>query len=102
MPPCEDPNFACPPLYFIHRGQLDPSRDNTSIITEILALRLEQAQMHGFDSFAAYATADTMAQTTDSVMDLLLKVPAPLELCSACCIVLCDPCALSLSCVVMF
>ena len=30
--------------------------------------------MHGYESFAAYATADTMAKTTASVMDLLLKV----------------------------
>jgi Zn-dependent oligopeptidase len=30
--------------------------------------------MHGYESFAAYATADTMAKTTDAVMELLLKV----------------------------
>jgi Zn-dependent oligopeptidase len=57
-----------------YRGQLDSSRDNAPLIKEILTLRLEQAQLHGYESYAAYATADSMAKTTESVMELLLKV----------------------------
>jgi peptidyl-dipeptidase Dcp len=53
------------------RGELDASRDNLSIIQEILKLREEQAQMHGYANFATYATADTMAGSPSAVMNLL-------------------------------
>ena len=43
------------------RGELDLSRDNKAIAIEILAERTEQARMHGYPSYACYATADTMA-----------------------------------------
>jgi len=53
------------------RGELDASRDNLYIIQEILKLREEQAQMHGYANFASYATADTMAGSPSAVMNLL-------------------------------
>jgi peptidyl-dipeptidase Dcp len=59
------------------RGQLDPSRDNASIIQRILILRNQQAIMHGYRNFAEYSTADTMAKTSDAVMELLLRVWEP-------------------------
>jgi len=56
------------------RGELDPARDNHPIMKEILELRAEQAQMHGYASFADYQTADTMAQRPARVMELLENV----------------------------
>ena len=48
------------------RGELDSNRDNLAIAKQILILRAEQAKMHGYKSFADYATADTMAGENDS------------------------------------
>ena len=59
------------------RGQLDPARDNLSLAKEILLLRCDQAQLHGYESFAAYQTADTMAQAPAKVMELLERVWGP-------------------------
>ena len=59
------------------RGELDPKRDNRPLAIEILKKRSEQAKMHGYENFAAYATADTMAGTPDAVMELLERVWAP-------------------------
>jgi peptidyl-dipeptidase Dcp len=56
------------------RGELDPKRDNLAVARAILALRAEQAKMHGYETFGHYATADTMAGTPDRVMELLEKV----------------------------
>jgi peptidyl-dipeptidase Dcp len=47
---------------------------------EILAKRSQQAAMHGYDSYAAFATADTMAGTPDAVMELLERVWTPAKL----------------------
>ena len=55
-------------------GQLDSSRDNSSIIQRILILRNEQAKLHGYENFAAYSTSDTMAKSPDAVSSLLEKV----------------------------
>mmetsp|Transcript_16615 Transcript_16615/g.15969 ORF Transcript_16615/g.15969 Transcript_16615/m.15969 type:complete len:733 (-) Transcript_16615:185-2383(-) len=62
------------------RGELDDSRDCKKIAIEILAERAEQAKMHGYNSYAAYATADTMAGSPAAVMDLLERVWAPAKL----------------------
>jgi peptidyl-dipeptidase Dcp len=48
-----------------------PARDNRAVAMEILALRSEQARMHGYDNYAAFSTADTMATNPDKVMELL-------------------------------
>lgn len=53
------------------RGELDPSRDNLCIARRILQLRARQAEMHGYSSYAEYATADTMAGRPERVMELL-------------------------------
>ena len=50
---------------------------NTAIIQEIIALRLEQANLHGFASYADYALSDTMAGTQGAVSELLMKVWTP-------------------------
>jgi hypothetical protein len=46
------------------RGELDPARDNRSLVREILSLRTEQTKMHGYKNYAEYATADTMVGDT--------------------------------------
>ena len=59
------------------RGQLDDARDNLEIAKEILLLRCEQAALHGYSTFAAYQTADTMAGAPERVMELLERVWEP-------------------------
>ena len=56
-----------------HRG----ANDNTPLIREIVALRAEQAQLLGYDNFAAYRLDDSMAKTADAVENLLLQVWGP-------------------------
>jgi peptidyl-dipeptidase Dcp len=45
------------------RGEHAGATDNREVAAEILALRLEQARLHGYASYADYALADTMAGT---------------------------------------
>ncbi|ETW08640.1 hypothetical protein H310_01176 [Aphanomyces invadans] len=59
------------------RGELTPGRDNNPIAVRILELRIAQAKMHGFNTFAEYQTSDTMAKTPAAVMDLLERVWVP-------------------------
>lgn len=59
------------------RGELDAGRDNIAIAKQILILRSEQARMHGYKTFADYATADTMAGSPAAVSELLERVWAP-------------------------
>jgi len=62
---------------WVSRGLMSPERDNVAVVREILSLRLEQARLHGHETFAQYATADTMARTPKAVMDLLQRVWVP-------------------------
>ena len=59
------------------RGEHAGATDNREVAAEILALRLEQARLHGYASYADYALADTMARTRDAVTSLLMQVWAP-------------------------
>ena len=45
--------------------------DNTPIITQLLKLRLEAAQMLGFDNFAEFSLATKMADTPKQVIEFL-------------------------------
>lgn len=56
------------------RGENAGATDNRPIIAKIMALRLEQAQIHGYKSYADYALADTMAGTQDAVNNLIKEV----------------------------
>jgi peptidyl-dipeptidase Dcp len=56
---------------WVERGAHDGGHDNRPVVREILALRREQAQLHGHDTYADYALADTMAQTRTAVARLL-------------------------------
>ena len=52
-------------------GELDASRNNLEVAKQILTLRVQQAQMHGYENYAQYALADTMAGHPSKVMELL-------------------------------
>jgi peptidyl-dipeptidase Dcp len=59
------------------RGEHAGETDNRAIVAEILALRLEQARLHGYASYADYALADTMAGSRAAVTSLLERVWQP-------------------------
>jgi peptidyl-dipeptidase Dcp len=59
------------------RGELSAERDNKPLIARILQLRLEQARLHGYESFGDYQLADTMAGTRAAVARLLEQVWEP-------------------------
>ena len=56
---------------WISRGEHAGAHDNRPIAREILALRHEQAALHGHASYADYALADTMAREQPRVWALL-------------------------------
>ncbi len=66
---------------WIARGEgviaADGKYNNAPVIREIMALRLEQANLHGYASYADYALVDTMAKNKEAVADLLKQVWAP-------------------------
>ncbi len=62
---------------WIARGYHPGEHDNRVLIPEILALRRERAALLGFDDFAAFRLADTMAESADAVQGLLDEVWAP-------------------------
>ena len=62
---------------WIRRGESDGEHDNRSVAREILALRNEQARLHGYRHYADYALVDRMAGTPDAVARLLEQVWEP-------------------------
>ena len=62
---------------WVRRGGNDGARDNRPIAREILALRQEQARLHGCASYADFALVDRMAGTPGAVASLLDKVWGP-------------------------
>jgi len=59
---------------WVSRGEHPGEHDNRPVAREILALRREQAALHGEASYADYALADTMARTQAPVWALLEQV----------------------------
>ncbi|HKX65067.1 MAG TPA: M3 family metallopeptidase, partial [Rhizomicrobium sp.] len=59
------------------RGGNDNVRNNTAIITEMLALRGERAALLGYENFAAFKLADSMAGTAQKARALLEEVWEP-------------------------
>jgi peptidyl-dipeptidase Dcp len=59
------------------RGDTGGPTDNKAIVAEMVRLRAERARLLGYDTFAAFKLADTMAKTPDRVLDLLREVWAP-------------------------
>jgi peptidyl-dipeptidase Dcp len=56
------------------RGEHDGASDNRAVAAEILQLRLEQARLHGYPSYADFALSDTMARSQAAVNSLLEQV----------------------------
>ena len=59
------------------RGEQDGASDNRGVAAEILQLRLEQARLHGYPSYADFALSDTMARSQAAVTSLLEQVWRP-------------------------
>ena len=59
---------------WLSRGEHAGDHDNRPLIRTILALRREQAQLHGHVSYADYVLTDTMAGTPQAVDALLQRV----------------------------
>jgi peptidyl-dipeptidase Dcp len=62
---------------WVGRGDDTGSTDNRAICRDILALRAEQARLHGHACYADYALEDTMARHQGAVMGLLERVWHP-------------------------
>ena len=62
------------------RGEHPGASDNRGVAAEILTLRLEQARLHGYASYADFALSDTMAQSQTAVTALLERVWAPAKI----------------------
>ncbi len=59
---------------WILRGQTGGATDNRALAVEMLKLRAERARLLGYDSFAHFRLADTMAKTPEAAQDLLDRV----------------------------
>ncbi|HSS12770.1 MAG TPA: M3 family metallopeptidase, partial [Rhizomicrobium sp.] len=59
------------------RGDNDNARNNNAIITEMLSLRAERARLLGYENFAAFKLADSMAGTPQRARALLEEVWEP-------------------------
>lgn len=59
------------------RGESGGATDNTAIIAEMVRLRAERARLLGYDTFADFKLADTMAKTPEAVLALLQEVWGP-------------------------
>jgi len=62
---------------WIRRGENEGEHDNRPLAREMLALRNEQARLHGYRHFADYALVDRMARTPAAVAELLQQAWEP-------------------------
>lgn len=59
---------------YINRGNNNDSLDNKNIITQILKLRIEKAQMLGYNNHAEYILTENMAKNPERVFELINKI----------------------------
>ncbi|MEG1616058.1 MAG: M3 family metallopeptidase [Bacteroidales bacterium] len=59
---------------YVNRGDNNNANDNKEVIAQILKLRLQKANLLGYNSFAEYALDNRMAQTPENVYALLNKI----------------------------
>ena len=62
---------------YIKRGDNDNERDNKNIAIKMAALRIDKANLLGYDNHADFVLEDTMAKNTKRVNDLLEQVWEP-------------------------
>jgi peptidyl-dipeptidase Dcp len=65
---------------YVSRGTHAGAHDNRPLAAQIIALRQEQATLHGYASYAEYQLVDRMAGKPAAVLDLLDKVWEPAKL----------------------
>lgn len=56
---------------YINRGNNNDKNDNKKIIADIVSLRLEKAQLLGFDCYSNFVLDNTMAKNSTTVMNFL-------------------------------
>ncbi|MBE6288424.1 MAG: M3 family metallopeptidase [Mediterranea massiliensis] len=56
---------------YISKGNNDDENDNKQVIADIVKLRLEKAQLMGFDCYSNFSLENTMAKDSKTVMDFL-------------------------------
>jgi peptidyl-dipeptidase Dcp len=61
----------------INRGNNDNEYNNSDILANIANLRLERAQMMGYDNHAAFSLEETMTKNTETVMNFVDQVWQP-------------------------
>jgi len=59
---------------YINKGNHNNETDNKEILKEIVSLRIERANLLGYDSHAAFILGINMAKTSDAVYDLLTQL----------------------------
>ncbi|AZC14094.1 M3 family metallopeptidase [Microbacterium sp. ABRD28] len=59
------------------RGSRGNANDNQEVLREIVRLRAERAKLLGYDSHAAYVTADETAGSPEAVRELLFRLAGP-------------------------
>jgi peptidyl-dipeptidase Dcp len=64
-------------LMFVNRGDNKNEHNNNILISDILLLRAERANLLGFETHAHYRLSNKMAKTPESAMQLLLSVWTP-------------------------
>ena len=62
---------------YLMRGNNDNDKDNKEIIAQMTELRIEKAQLLGYESYSHYVTADQMAGSPEAVYKLLDEVWKP-------------------------
>ena len=62
---------------YLMRCNNDNAHDNKEIVEKMTALRIEKAHLLGYDSYAAYVTADQMAGTPEAAYELLEEIFYP-------------------------
>ncbi|WP_222564487.1 M3 family metallopeptidase [Novilysobacter antarcticus] len=61
----------------VSRGSRGNEFDNTKLVSTILKLRAEKAEMLGYPTYAAYVLADETAKTPEAVNEMLGKLAPP-------------------------
>ncbi|HEX4273456.1 MAG TPA: M3 family metallopeptidase [Rhizomicrobium sp.] len=65
---------------WVSRGDNDNAHNNNTLVSEMLALRAERARLLGYENFAAFKLADSMAGTPAKARALLEEVWEPARL----------------------
>ena len=62
---------------FVNRGDNDNANNNNATLVQILKLRAEKAKLLGFKTFADWSLSNTMAQSPQKTLDLMMSVWNP-------------------------